>query len=133
MLTMLVSGFGTMGIFWPLFAIGGMIGFGFDAYVWHALPGFSIVIGFAGAAAVWGAVLGAPVSAALVAYELTGNLQLVLPCLIAGLIAKGVRTFLKTPPLFEMDLRARGLPLIGGRNAIYSRTSLCARGDGDGS
>lgn len=116
-LTMLVAGFGTLGIFWPLFAIGGVIGFGFDTYVWHALPGFSVVIGFAGAAAVWGAVLGTPVTAAILSYELTQNLQLVLPCLIAGFVAKAVRTYLKTPPLFEIDLQARGLPLIGGRSA----------------
>jgi CIC family chloride channel protein len=122
MLTMLVAGFGTLGILWPLFAIGGFIGFGFDAFVWHALPGFSIVIGFAGAAALWGAVLGAPVTASVLVFELTQNMHLVLPCLIAGTIAKTVRTLLKTPPLFEIDLQARGLPLIGGRSAAILET-----------
>jgi CIC family chloride channel protein len=115
-LTMLVAGFGTLGIFWPLFALGGMIGFGFDNWIWHALPGFSAVIGFAGAAALWGAVLGAPVTASLIAFELTQNMQVLLPCLIAGVIAKEVRILLRTPPLFEKDLQARGLPIIGGRN-----------------
>jgi CIC family chloride channel protein len=128
-LTMLVAGFGTLGIFWPLFAIGGMIGFGFDSCVWHALPGFSLVIGFAGAAAIWGSVLGTPVTAAILCYELTQNSQILLPCLIAGLIAKWVRTLLKTPPLFEIDLQARGFPLVGGRSAailehLYVREAM---------
>jgi H+/Cl- antiporter ClcA len=116
-LTMVIAGFGTLGILWPLFALGGMIGFAFDSWVWHALPGFSVVIGFAGAAAVWGAVLGAPITAAVLAFELTQNLNLVLPCLIAGVVAKEVRALLKTPPLFEKDLQSRGLPLVGGRSA----------------
>ena len=87
-----------------------MIGFGFDTYVWHALPGFSVVIGFAGASAVWGAVLGTPVTAAILSYELTQNLQLVLPCLIAGLIAKTVQEIIsRRRRSFEIDLQARGL------------------------
>lgn len=117
-LSMLVAGFGTLGIFWPIFALGGMLGFGFNSFLWSGMPGFSVVMGLAGAAAAWGAILGAPISASILAFELTQNSQAVIPCLICGLIAQGVRRVLMTPPIHEKDLEARGIHLIDGRSAV---------------
>jgi CIC family chloride channel protein len=121
-LVMVVAGFGTLGILWPLFAIGGILGFAFNQWVWNAMPGFSVVTGFAGAAAIWGAAIGAPISASVLVFEITQNQQLLMPCLIAGLLAKETRYFFKTPPLYQLELEARGLKLIDGRSAAVLET-----------
>ena len=116
-LIMVIAGFGTLGIFWPLFALGGMMGFAFNQWAWNALPGFSVASGCAGAAAMWGATLGAPISAVVLVFEITQNQQLLLPCLIAAFTAREVRRFLKVPTLYQIQLEARGMKLLDGRSA----------------
>jgi H+/Cl- antiporter ClcA len=116
-LAVVLAGFGTVGVFWPLFALGGFFGTGMDAWLLHGVSGVAGVAGLAGAASFWGAVLGAPVAGAVVAYELTQNLHVLLPCLLAGLVACEVRARLRTPALIQNDLDARGMTLIEGRSA----------------
>jgi CIC family chloride channel protein len=121
-LAMVLGAFGTAGIFFPLLLLGGHLG---------ALAGQLILAGgggdagygsfavfgiLSGAAAVWGAVIGAPLAAAVLAYELTQNLHVLLPCLVAGFGAQSIRGWLRTPALVTLDLDSRGLKLVEGRS-----------------
>lgn len=108
MLAAVVGCFGTIGIFWPLFIIGASFG----------LMLLSGVVGiFVGAASLWAGVLGAPIAAGILAFEMTGNWKLMVACLGAGFIADAVRRIFKQTALVHRDLEARGLALLDGRSA----------------
>jgi CIC family chloride channel protein len=108
MLAAVVGCFGTIGIFWPLFMIGASFG----------LMLLSGVVGiFVGASALWAGVLGAPITAGVLAYEMTRNWKLMIAALIAGYVANETRRLFKQLPLVHRDLEARGLSLLDGRSA----------------
>ena len=121
-LVMVVSGFGTLGILTPLFAIGGIIGYGFNQWIWSAMPGFSVVAGFTGVAALWGGAIGAPLTAGVLIYELTQNQQILIPCLIAGFLSREVCRLFRVQPIFQAELAGRGMKLIEGRSAGVLQT-----------
>lgn len=108
MLAAVVGCFGTVGIFWPLF----MIGASFGMMILSGVVGI-----FVGAAALWAGVLGAPIAAGVLAFEMTRDWKLMLAALVAGYVANEVRRLFKQPPLVHRDLEARGLSLLDGRSA----------------
>lgn len=75
------------------------------------------VMGLAGGAAFWGALLAAPLSGGVLALELAQNVNVLIPCLIAGLVAQAVRRAVGVRPLIQSDLEARGQGLVHGRSA----------------
>ena len=127
-LALVLAAFGTVGFFWPLFVLGASLGFLFQqtgAMVGLVGgPGFSAVAALAGATALWGAILGAPLTGAVLAFEMTHNFNVLAPCFLAGIGAREVRRFLKTLPLLHKDLEARGLPLLDGRSATVLNSIL---------
>lgn len=116
--SVLLSTFGTIGVLWPLFSIGGILGFIVNHWLTQGLTqgSFATASGLIGASALWGAVLGTPVSAAVLCFEITHNLQLLFPCLVAGLIAQSGMKVFKGRKLVDMGLEARGLRIIEGRS-----------------
>ncbi len=119
-LSLVLSGFGTIGLLWPLFALGGILGWGLEQGVVEPLvgsaPGFAAAAGLAGGAALWGAVLGAPLSGAVLGYELAHDVHVLVPCFLAGFLGREARRRLRTRSLVELDLGARGLVLLEGRS-----------------
>jgi H+/Cl- antiporter ClcA len=108
MLAAVVGCFGTIGVFWPLFIIGASFG----------LMLLSGVVGiFVGAAALWAGVLGAPIAAGVLAFEMTHSWKLMVAALLTGFLADFVRRFFRQSPLIHRDLEARGLSLLDGRSA----------------
>jgi CBS domain-containing protein len=116
-LALVLSGFGTIGLFWPLFMIGGLFGYGINHWVLGDISGFNAAAGLIGGAALWGAIFGAPVAGGVLAFEMSHNLQILLPALAAGFLAREIRYRSRVKPLIEKDLEARGLKLIEGRSA----------------
>ncbi|MCM2278396.1 MAG: chloride channel protein [Oligoflexia bacterium] len=124
-LALVISVFGTSGIFWPLFAIGGFLGFELNRVLLGGIPGFSAAAGLIGASALWGAIFGAPVAGAILAFELTHHLQILFPCLVAGVVAREVARRLGTPRLTDRDLESRGLRIAEGRSvAVLSKVMV---------
>lgn len=76
---------------------------------------------------MWGATLGAPISAVVLVFEITQNQQLLLPCLVAAFTAQEVRRLLKVPTLYQIQLEARGMSLIDGRSEVVLE-NLSVRG-----
>ncbi len=112
LLALVLAGFGTMGLFWPLFALGGIFGSLLGQAA--SMPAFA---GLCGAVAFWSAFLGTPLSGAVVALELSHSFDLLMPCLLAGVVAKEVRQRLQVKTLFADDLEVRGVRLLDGRAA----------------
>lgn len=116
-ISLLVSGFGTTGVFWPIFALGGSFATLTLATLMPTIEGLGGIAGLAGGAAFWGAFFGAPLSGALVGYEMTGNIQVLLPGLLAGFLGKEIREWFGSQTWVENDLELRGIRLIEGRSA----------------
>ncbi len=104
----LVSGVGTAGWIWPLVSLGALFGAG----LFHGAS--SAVL--AGIVAFWSAVLNAPIAGAVLALELTQNIQFLLPALLVGFLSVEVRRLLKVKPLLAQDLEAHGQVLLFGRS-----------------
>lgn len=110
-LAIAIACFGTAGILWPLFAMGCILGYGMEP----VFPGFPRTSMVAGGASFLGVVLGTPISGALLAFELTGQWTVVIPCVIAGFGATRLRAWLKTPTLLSSELLAARLEFEDGR------------------
>jgi H+/Cl- antiporter ClcA len=118
-LTAVLSGFGTIGLFWPTFALGGLLGYGLNLAIGPAASSggpLQISVALIGGTALWAAVFGTPLSAAVAAYELGQDPEILIPCFLAGLISLQIRRWLRTPALYNKDLEARGLSLRGGKS-----------------
>lgn len=124
-LALVLSGFGSIGLFWPIFALGSFVGFSVNHWILNGLTDFSAVASFMGGSAFWAVLLDTPLSGAILAYELTQNIYLFFPCLVAGLIAQLIRHLLNTTSLIERDLEFRGISLMDGRSKeILSSVSV---------
>lgn len=108
---LVVSVFATAGILWPLFAIGGFLGYIISLFT-IANKGVALVVG---GAALWGAVMGAPVAGAVLAFELTRDLTVLFPAFLAAFGAFWIRKYFKISSLVETDLETRGIVLDEGR------------------
>jgi H+/Cl- antiporter ClcA len=123
--SMMLAGFGTLGVFAPLAALGACLGSGVNLLTLGAFSAPAAMAGFAGVAGLWGAVLGTPLAGAVLAFELTGNAPVLLPCILAGFLGREVRRRLKTRTLAELDLESRGLTLMEGRSkAVLDSVSV---------
>ncbi len=116
-LSLVLSGFGSLGLFWPLFTLGGLAGFCIHQWVLSGPTEAAAAAGLVGATVFWSVVLDAPLTSAVLAFELTQNLSVLLPCLVAGVLAQALRKTLKTPSLIHADMEYRGFSLIQGRSA----------------
>lgn len=117
-LAMVLAGFGTIGLFWPALSLGALFGAGSGELLQPWLGDGSVLtlMTLVGGAAFWATLLGAPLAGAVVVLELTHEPGVLLPCLFAALIAQQVQRQLKSGPLAQGDLEARGLGLVGGRS-----------------
>ncbi|OFZ23326.1 MAG: hypothetical protein A2X94_03760 [Bdellovibrionales bacterium GWB1_55_8] len=115
-LALVLAGFGSVGVFWPVFSIGATFGIAMDHWVFQGLPGFTALGGIAGAGAAWGAILGAPLAAGVLAFELTHSWTAMLVALAAALVARATFRFIGAAGMISSDLEARGMRLIDGRS-----------------
>jgi len=111
-----LAAFGTSGVFWPLLALGGFAGFGIDQWIFGGIPGLAVIAAFVGGSGVLGGVLGVPLAASVLAYEMTGNVNLLFPCLLSAFLANALRNRLGLKPLAVRDLQSRGIRLHEGRS-----------------
>lgn len=111
-----VAGFGTLGIFWPLF----LLGSGLAVFAHHA--GLSdLGIGLAPAAIVGGAsflavVMDTPLTGALIGFELTQNSFILGACLVSSYLGREIRRRFQSKSLMEQELTAQGVYLQEGRS-----------------
>lgn len=117
--------FGTAGIFWPLFLIGATFGSAVNQLFFHSgASEFHTLIIFAGSAGLWGSVLGTPLAGGVLAYELTGNLEILAVSLLSGLVSQWIRQSLKMPTLIHSNLKDRGAALVEGRSLAILNSIL---------
>ena len=105
---------GAGGIFAPALFIGAMAGGavgGLDVLVFHhsteSLGAFALV----GMGAVFAAIIRAPITSVLIIIEMTGGYSLILPLMIANMLAYGIARHYRPTPIYEALLEQDGIQL----------------------
>ncbi|MDK2980993.1 MAG: chloride channel protein family [Chloroflexota bacterium] len=107
------------GIVAPMLALGALAGLLFGQGASYLVPGADLqpaVFAVAGMAALFAAALRAPITAVLLAMEMTGDYYLILPLAIASLCAHGTAYLLKSRSLYS------DLALVFSANALQNKT-----------
>ncbi len=96
------------GIFTPMLVLGATLGMGMGEISRWLAPGLVVeahTFAVVGMAAVFTAIVRAPLTAIVLMVELTGDYSLVLPLLVAVLTAGGLADYLGEAPLYQSLLR----------------------------
>ncbi|MGB0670654.1 MAG: chloride channel protein, partial [Rhodospirillales bacterium] len=116
--TSISLGFGFAGgVFSPALVIGAMLGGAYGLFVDTALPWLGAspaAYTLVGMAAVAAAVLGAPISTALIIFEMTGDFALTLVVMVAVVVASIITRQFHGGSFFHWQLESRGLDLREG-------------------
>lgn len=126
MLGLMIASFGSVGIIWPLLTLGACMGLALQHF---AIPGelgaYLPMMILAGAAAFLSAVMGTPISSAVLIYEFTGQVEAGIFALfvsqLADYVARGV-----SRPLVDQGLRLKGLAISQGRSiSVLEAIKVC--------
>ncbi|MEN8006830.1 MAG: chloride channel protein [Candidatus Krumholzibacteriota bacterium] len=112
------------GIFAPALFLGGMLGGAFGALVEMWVPGSHGAIGtfaMVGMASMVGASTGAPLTAILILFEMTGQYTVILPLMLASIGAALVYRSLMSDSIFTFKFAREGRKLNFGRESAILR------------
>ncbi len=111
-LTMAIGGSG--GVFAPALFMGAMLGSAFGLGAHDLLPGATAnagAYGLVGMGAVFAASGRAPITAVLIVFELTGDYSIILPLMLAVVVATGVSRRLSPSSIYTLKLKRRGIDI----------------------
>ncbi len=111
-LTMSIGGSG--GVFAPSLFMGATLGSAYGAGVHALLPGLAAAAGaygLVGMGAVFAATARAPITAVLVIFELTGDYRIILPLMIAVVVATALSNAITRDTIYTLKLRRRGIDI----------------------
>lgn len=120
---------GSGGILGPSLFIGGMIGALAGTGANALIPGITGNVGgytLIGMAAFLAPMVGAPLTAILILFEMTGNYEIILPLLVAVISAMLVSGQISRFSLYTRHLHKKGVDLVRGREEGVLKT-LCVR------
>lgn len=115
---------GSGGVFAPSLFIGAMLGAAYGDSVHRLLPGTAGAVGayaLVGMGAVFAGASRAPITAAVILFELTGEYTIILPLMLAVVLAALTSRLLSHDTIYTLKLRRRGIdittpgPRIGGK------------------
>ncbi len=122
-LTIAIGGSG--GVFAPSLFMGAMVGTAYGDGAHALLPGVAGpagAYGLVGMAAVFAAAAGAPITAIMVIIELTGEYALVLPLMLAVVVAYGIARLVSDDTIYTLKLRRRGIDLDAAQAPVGGLT-----------
>ena len=105
---------GSGGVFAPSLFIGAMLGAAFGevaGYLNPALQGEVGAFALVGMGAVFGGAARAPITAVIIMFELTGEYSIILPLMLAIVVATGMSRILSRDTIYTLKLRRRGIDL----------------------
>ncbi|WP_206306456.1 chloride channel protein [Streptomyces malaysiense] len=107
---------GSGGVFAPSLFIGAMLGSAYGIGVHHLLPGTAGAVGayaLIGMGAVFAGGARAPITAVVILFELTGEYSIILPLMLAIVLATATSRLLSGDTIYTLKLRRRGIDLEG--------------------
>lgn len=118
---------GSGGVFAPSLFIGAMLGAGFGEIAGALFPVFAGQTGtfaLVGMGAVFAGATRAPITAAIILFELTGEYSIILPLLLAIVVATGASRVLSKDTIYTLKLRRRGVSVDGGPGGVLLHSTL---------
>jgi CIC family chloride channel protein len=109
-LTMWIGGSG--GVFAPSLFMGAMLGSAYGGIVHDLMPQLAVAAGaygLVGMGAVFAASSRAPITAVLIIFELTGDYRIILPLMIAIVVATTLSHAITSDSIYTLKLRRRGI------------------------
>lgn len=103
---------GSGGVFAPSLFIGAMLGAAFGDVVGLVIPSLAGQAGafaLVGMGAVFAGAARAPITAGIILFEITGEYSIILPLLLAIIVATGVSRALTEDTIYTLKLRRRGV------------------------
>ncbi|MGV9563122.1 chloride channel protein [Streptomyces sp. NPDC003480] len=107
---------GSGGVFAPSLFIGAMLGSAYGIGVHHLLPGTAGAVGayaLIGMGATFAGGARAPITAVVILFELTGEYSIILPLMLAIVLATATSRLLSRDTIYTLKLRRRGIDLEG--------------------
>ncbi|MCX4884151.1 chloride channel protein [Streptomyces sp. NBC_00847] len=107
---------GSGGVFAPSLFIGAMLGSAYGIGVHHLLPHSAGAVGayaLVGMGAVFAGAARAPITAVVILFELTGEYSIILPLMLAIVLATAVSRLISRDTIYTLKLRRRGIDLDG--------------------
>ncbi|MFJ9543789.1 chloride channel protein [Streptomyces sp. NPDC101225] len=107
---------GSGGVFAPSLFIGAMLGSAYGIGVHHLLPDSAGAVGayaLVGMGAVFAGAARAPITAVVILFELTGEYSIILPLMLAIVLATAVSRLVTRDTIYTLKLRRRGIDLEG--------------------
>ncbi|MFD1312567.1 chloride channel protein, partial [Streptomyces kaempferi] len=107
---------GSGGVFAPSLFIGAMLGSAYGIGVHHLLPASGGAVGayaLVGMGAVFAGAARAPITAVVILFELTGEYSIILPLMLAIVLATATSHLLTRDTVYTLKLRRRGINLEG--------------------
>ena len=111
-LTLSIGGSG--GVFAPSLFMGAMLGSAFGLGVHDLIPSATAsagAYGLVGMGAVFAATGRAPITAVIIVFELTGDYSIILPLMLAVVIATAISRRLSDDSIYTLKLRRRGIDI----------------------
>lgn len=121
-LTIAIGGSG--GVFAPSLFLGAMLGAAFGQVMDTLFPGLGINPGayaLVAMAAVFSGAARAPITAVIILFELTGEYSIILPLMLAVVVATGASAALSKDTIYTKKLRRRGVDLKSHAHAQILR------------
>lgn len=107
---------GSGGVFAPSLFIGAMLGSAYGIGVHHLLPQSAGAVGayaLVGMGAVFAGAARAPITAVVILFKLTGEYSIILPLMLAIVLATATSRLFSRDTIYTLKLRRRGIDLEG--------------------
>ncbi len=124
-LTMWIGGSG--GVFAPSLFMGAMLGSAYGAVAHQVIPGLAVAAGaygLVGMGAVFAASARAPITAVLIIFELTGDYHIILPLMIAIIVATALSNALTRDTIYTLKLRRRGIDIDKPQGTLMAQIKI---------
>lgn len=112
---------GSGGVFAPSLFIGAMLGAAFGQTLGSLVPsiaGQAGAFGLIGMGAVFAGAARAPITAVVIMFELTGEYSIILPLMVAIVLATGLSSVLSADTIYTLKLRRRGVDLAPAESEV---------------
>jgi CIC family chloride channel protein len=124
-LTMWIGGSG--GVFAPSLFMGAMLGSAYGAVAHDLVPGVAVAAGaygLVGMGAVFASSARAPITAVLIIFELTGDYRIILPLMIAIIVATALSNSITRDTIYTLKLRRRGIDIERPPGTLMAQISV---------